>query len=135
VAAGVAALGALLLAAAGAPRVREALAARPWSWPFHAMTGLAALASLVALWRRRFRWARAAAVAQTVLVLAGWAVSQYPFLVVPDLTLAGAAAHPRTRQLLLLVLAGGVPVLVPSLVVLFRVFKANKGAPGGGHAG
>ena len=44
----------------------------------------------------------------------------------PDVTLAGAAASPRTQRLLLIVLAAGVPVLVPSLVLLFRVFKRPR---------
>jgi cytochrome bd ubiquinol oxidase subunit II len=121
---GAAALAALVLAGGGAPVVRSAFATRAWRWPFHVATGLAALAALGALWRRRFRIARAAAGAQTVLILFGWAASQYPFLVVPDVTLSGAAANPQTRALLLVALAVGVPVLAPSLFVLYRVFKA-----------
>ncbi len=126
VAVGVVALAAFVLAGYGAPRVREALASRTASWPFHLLTGLAAGTALTALWRRRFRLARAAAAAQTVLILFGWAASQYPFLVVPDVTIAAAAAHPQTRLYLLIALAAGVPVLGPSLVVLFRVFKASR---------
>jgi cytochrome bd ubiquinol oxidase subunit II len=125
---GAAALLAFVLAADGAPRVRAALAARPWSWAFHGLTAAAAIAALVALAGRRFRFARAAAAAQTLLVLLGWALSQYPFLIVPDLTLANAAASPRTQRLLLIVLAAGVPVLVPSLLLLFRVFKRQAPA-------
>jgi len=125
---GAAALAALLLAGAGAPLVREALATRAWRWPFHVATGLAAVGALWALAGRRFRVARAAAAAQTVLVLGGWAASQYPFLVVPDVTLQAAAASPTTRALLLVALAVGLPVLGPSLVVLFRVFKAERRA-------
>jgi cytochrome bd ubiquinol oxidase subunit II len=123
VAVGVCALLAFALAGTGAPRVREALAARPWSWPFHALTGVAAIVALAALWRRQYRVARLAAGAQTVLVLLGWALSQYPFLIVPDVTVAGAAAEPATRRFLLIATVAGVPVLGPSLVVLFRVFK------------
>jgi len=126
IAVGVAALAAFVLAGDGAPRVREALAARRWSWPFHALTGAAAVTALVALYTRHFRLARAAAAAQTVLILLGWALAQYPYLVVPDVTLASAAASPRTQRLLLIVLAAGVPVLVPSLVLLFRVFKRPR---------
>jgi cytochrome bd ubiquinol oxidase subunit II len=123
IAVGVAALLAFMLAGDGAPRVRAALAARRWSWPFHALTGAAAITALAALYARRFRLARVAVAAQTVLILLGWALAQYPYLVVPDVTLAGAAASPRTQRLLLIVLAAGVPVLVPSLLLLFKVFK------------
>ena len=108
--------------------MRATLTARAWRWPFHLATGLAALLALDALRRRRYRRARLAAGAQTVLILCGWAASQYPFLVVPDVTLAGAAANPATRALLLAALGVGVPVLAPSLFVLFRVFKAARRA-------
>ena len=50
-----------------------------------------------------------------------------PYLVVPDVTLQGAASSPRTQRLLLIALAAGLPVLVPSLVLLFRVFKSSRG--------
>jgi cytochrome d ubiquinol oxidase subunit II len=123
-----AALAAFVLAGQGAPRVREALATRPWSWPFHALTGLAAVAAFVGLLGRHYPMARLAAGAQTVLILFGWAASSYPYLIVPDVTFATAAAHPETRKLLLIALAAGVPVLAPSLFILFRVFKASRHA-------
>jgi cytochrome d ubiquinol oxidase subunit II len=123
VAVGVTALIAFVLAGDGAPRVRAALAARRWSWPFHLATGATALAAIAALATRRFRLARVAVAAQTVLILFGWALAQYPYLVVPDLTVHGAAASARTQRLLLIGLGAGLPVLVPSLILLFRVFK------------
>jgi cytochrome d ubiquinol oxidase subunit II len=125
IAVGVLALIAFLLSGQGAPLVREALA---WRLPFHLATGLAAVLALGALGTARYRLARVAAAAQTVLILLGWAASQYPYLVVPDVTIASAAANPQTRALLLVALAVGVPVLVPSLFVLFRVFKAERAA-------
>jgi cytochrome d ubiquinol oxidase subunit II len=125
---GVSALAAFLLSRAGAPRIWLGLTGRRWTWPLHAATAVAAVSALAALWRSRFRWARAAAAAQTMLILAGWAAAQYPYLLVPDLTLWNASAPARTQSLLLAILAAGVPVLVPSIVVLLRVFKA--GAPG-----
>jgi cytochrome d ubiquinol oxidase subunit II len=51
-------------------------------------------------------------------------VSQYPYLIPPDLTIAGAAAPAVTLRLVLIALGLGVVVLLPSLVYLFRVFKA-----------
>jgi cytochrome d ubiquinol oxidase subunit II len=128
IATGAAALLAFVLAGRGAPWVRAALATRPWSWPFHALTGAAAVTAIAALATRRYRLARAAVAAQTVLILFGWVVAQYPYLIVPDLTLQAAAASPRTQRLLLIVLGAGVPVLVPSLVLLFRVFKPTARA-------
>jgi cytochrome d ubiquinol oxidase subunit II len=128
VAVGALALLAILLSGDGAPRVRAALLFRRWSWPFHLATAAAAVTALAALWARRFRLARAATVAQTVLVLVGWSLAQYPFLVVPDLTFANSAASARAQRLLLVALGAGLPVLLPSLYLLFRVFKPTRRA-------
>jgi cytochrome d ubiquinol oxidase subunit II len=57
------------------------------------------------------------------LILWGWALSQYPAIVPPDLTIADAAAPAATLRLALGVLALGAVVLFPSLGYLFRVFK------------
>lgn len=119
---------ALLLSRREAPLVFAGLTARPFTWPLHAATALAALGALAALVRRRFRAARVLAAAQVALVIIGWAASQYPMLVPPALTLTGAAAPPRTRQLLLMALGAGAPVLLPSLWLLYRVFKRAGGA-------
>jgi cytochrome d ubiquinol oxidase subunit II len=55
----------------------------------------------------------------------GWAVSQYPYLVVPDLTIQSAAASPSVQRSLLVALAVGLITVVPSLVLLLRVFQAR----------
>ncbi len=126
VAVGACALLAFLLSGDGAPLIRDGLTRRPWTWPLHGVTALVALGALVALARWRFRLARVLVVIQTVAILAGWVASQYPFLLVPDLTIWNTAAAPETRIWLLIFLAAGVPVLVPSLVVLLHVFKTRR---------
>ena len=133
VAVGACALLAFLLSVRGAPRIREGLTHRTWAWPLHLATAVVALSALAALWRSRFKLARVLVAIQTVAILAGWAASQYPYLLVPDFTIWNAAAPPETRRLLLIFLAAGVPVLLPSLIVLFRVFKAaGQARPGRG---
>jgi len=124
VAVGACALLAFGLSGSGAPLIREGLTRRWWTWLLHAGTAAVALGALAALWRGWFRLARVLAGAQTAAILAGWAASQYPYLLVPDFTIWNAAAPAETRRWLLVFLAAGVPVLVPSLVVLYRVFKA-----------
>ena len=109
----------------GAPVVASGLLHRPWTWPQHAATATAALTALGALYKRRFALARVAAAMQTALILLGWAASQYPYLMVPDLTLNNAAANPRTQHLVLVALAAGSVLLFPSLFVLYRVFKGK----------
>jgi cytochrome d ubiquinol oxidase subunit II len=115
------------LSFAFAPRIRAGLTEHPWTWPLHLVTAAAATTAFWALWRRHFRLARLAAGAQTTLILLGWAASQYPYLVVPDVTLHGAAANPLTQRLFLWALAAGSVVLFPALIVLFRVFREDRG--------
>ena len=124
VAVGVCAALALLLSGTGAPRVRAGLTTRPWTWPLHLLTAGLALGAFGALWKRRFGWARVLVAGQTTFILLGWAVAQYPYLVVPDVTLWNAAGPAETRADLLIILAAGLPVLLPSLFLLYRVFKA-----------
>jgi cytochrome d ubiquinol oxidase subunit II len=110
----------------GAPRIAKGLTERPWTWPLHLGTGVAALAAFWALYRRRYGLARLAAAGQCGLIVVGWAASQYPYLVVPDVTLATAAGSPRTLRLLIIALGTGSLLLFPSLYVLYRVFKGQK---------
>lgn len=106
-----------------APRVRDALIFAAWALPLHLLTAGAAVTALAALWRRRWRLARVAAAGQVSVILWGWALSQYPTIVPPDLTIADAAASPGTLRLALGALALGAVVVFPSLGYLFRVFK------------
>jgi cytochrome d ubiquinol oxidase subunit II len=122
---GVLALAAFLLSEGNAPRVYQGLSIRRWSWPLHGATALCAVTALLAVGRRRYRLARLAAAAQVALVVLGWGASQYPFVVVPDLTLESASAPRVTQTLLLATLGVGALVLFPSLRLLFRVFKSR----------
>jgi len=121
-----------LAAAAAAASAREAplvfrgLTARSWSIPLHLATGAAALTAFAALFGGRFRLARLAAAAQVALIVVGWGASQYPYLMVPDLTLASASAARATQVMLLWTLGAGALVLVPCLYLLFRVFKGER---------
>lgn len=86
-------------------------------------TSLAAVLALLALIRRRFEVARIAAVLQVTLILAGWALAQYPALVLPDITIAAAAAPTTTLRMVSIILACGTVILLPSLAYLFYIFK------------
>jgi cytochrome d ubiquinol oxidase subunit II len=126
---GVLALACFLLSERGAPVIYHGLAGRPWSLPFHALTGAAALGAMAALWLRRYLWARWLAMAQVVLILWGWALAQAPYLVVPDLTITNAAAPPTVLATLLIVLGAGAVILVPALGYLYTVFKGRSSYP------
>lgn len=90
---------------------------------------LLAVATGWAVFTRRYRLARYTAVGEVALLLTGWALAQYPYLVVPDLTFENAAATPAMLRAALITFGLGALVLVPSLILLFRVFKADL--PGG----
>ena len=109
-----------------APVVFHGLTGRRWSLPLHAATAVAAVGAFAALLGRRFRLARLAAAAQAALIVLGWGASQYPYLVVPDVTLASASGPRATQVALLVALAAGALTLFPSLYLLFRVFKGER---------
>ena len=60
------------------------------------------------------------------MIVLGWAASQYPYLVVPDIALGAAGGNERTRTLILVALGVGSLLLFPSLYLLFRVFKGKS---------
>ncbi|MGH9832861.1 MAG: cytochrome d ubiquinol oxidase subunit II [Blastocatellia bacterium] len=127
IAVGVMALIVFLLSTSGAPVIRSRLGASWWAWPLQIATGVFAVCAIGALWKRRFRLARFCAAAQMTLILWGWSVAQYPYLVVPDLTISNAAAPAITLRLVWWALIAGAVLLFPSFYYLFRVFKRSEG--------
>lgn len=115
---------ALPLARAGAPQIWHGLTSG--AAIIVVPPGIAlALLSGWAVYTRRYRLARAAAVAEVALLLVGWALAQYPYLVVPDLTFENAASSPAMMRAALVVFGLGALFLLPSLWFLYRVFKAD----------
>jgi cytochrome bd ubiquinol oxidase subunit II len=72
-------------------------------------------------------WAsRLTAGAAVACVTVGWAVAQSPYLLPERLTLEAAAAGDATLSALLIVLAAGAVVLVPSLLLLYRLVLRGR---------
>ncbi len=115
----------LLLAWREAPWfVRQLL--RPSSAPV-LVAGLACFAaSAWAVFGRRFGLSRVFAAGEIVLLLLGWGLAHRPYLVYPDMPLARAAAPAPTLRFMLLTLPFGMALLVPSLWLMFKVFKSPK---------
>jgi cytochrome d ubiquinol oxidase subunit II len=122
----IAGLGVMLLAREGAPRIWGGLLHAPFALALHGVTAVAAVATFALLWRRRFRQARVTAAVQAGFIVLGWAGSQYPYLVVPDITLQSAAASPSVQRALMVALVVGLVTVVPSLVLLLRVFQSRS---------
>jgi cytochrome d ubiquinol oxidase subunit II len=83
-----------------------------------------ALAGLVTLgleWRSRFEWARYTAAVAVGSIVAGWALAQRPDILPGQLTLKDAAAGDATLIVLVVSVALGLLLVVPSLRYLFRL--------------
>ena len=106
--------------------VMARLAGIGWSLPLLIASGLACVASIVALLQRRYRLARLGAGAWVTLVLWGWVMAQFPLIIPPSLTIDAAAAPTRVLTDTLAVLAVGGVILIPSLWYLIKVFKTEN---------
>jgi cytochrome d ubiquinol oxidase subunit II len=87
------------------------------------VSAVAGVGSLIAVWTRRYRLARLGAIVAVASVLFGWGVAQWPYLIVPDVTVTAAAAPEGTLRVVIVGYALGGAVLAPSLFLLFRIFK------------
>ncbi|MBV8453279.1 MAG: cytochrome d ubiquinol oxidase subunit II [Deltaproteobacteria bacterium] len=116
----------LLLSIDGATRMWHGLTDRVWIWPLFWITAALALTALYALWTRRYQLARVCAAGEVTLMLWGWALAQFPFLVVPSLTIYEAAAPRITLELLSGALIAGSLLLLPSYKYLLDVFKSQN---------
>ncbi|CAO5184414.1 cytochrome bd ubiquinol oxidase subunit II [Frankia sp. AiPs1] len=104
-----------------APVVADRFADR--SIPFAVASALGGVAALMLLWRRRFGAARVAAGLAVAGVLWGWAAAQYPDLIVGHSTVTSAAAPEANLAALLVAIGLGMLVVLPSMVLLFRLFS------------
>lgn len=101
----------------------------PRSWPV-LLGGLICFAgSAWAVFSRRYRLSRVFAAGEIVLLLLGWGLAQQPYLVYPDVKLVDVVGPSATIIFVLKALPVGALVLVPSLWLLFRVFKGGSTRP------
>jgi len=123
-ASGVIAVLALVIAFFEAPRLLQSVTGR--GLPLFVLALLNGPLALWAVWRSRPRIARVAVIGQVVLVLWAWALGQWPYLVPPDLTISATAAPAATLTAMLAVITIGGLILIPSLWLLFSVFKGRN---------
>jgi len=91
-------------------------------------SGLAGLATMALLFGRRFRPARYAAALAVAAVVAGWGMAQRPDLL-PGLTVHEAAASDEVIIGLLVSVALGMLILVPSLALLYSLVLGGRFDP------
>ena len=83
------------------------------------------VASVGLLILRRYWFARTAAILQVVSVFCAWALAQYPYLLVPDITIQDAASPRSVLVAMSVLIIAYVVVLGPALYLLFRLFKSS----------
>ncbi len=84
------------------------------------VSALAGLGTLALVWARRYEAARYSAAVAVAAIVAGWALAQKPELL-PGLTVSEAAAPHDVLVAVLVSVAAGALVLVPSLALLFTL--------------
>ncbi len=112
-----------------------ALAQAPWAAPLlwqgmlaHALpivivTMIIGLGAAAALFFAYYRIARALIVAEAAFMLGSWGVSQIPYIIPPKLTVDAAASTSGTQLLLLIGIIIGMALIIPSILLLFYLFK------------
>ena len=93
---------------------------------FVCASAAAGVATLGLEWRSRFDLARYSAAVAAGSIVAGWAVAQRPYLLPGALTLDQGAASHATLVALLVSVAVGMVLLVPSLWYLFRLVLSGR---------
>jgi cytochrome d ubiquinol oxidase subunit II len=88
-------------------------------------SGAAGAATLVLVWRRRYELARFSAAAAVAAIVAGWALAQSPTLL-PGLTVQQAAAPHDTLVAVIVAVVAGIPILLPSLALLFGLVLRGR---------
>ncbi|MEM7231374.1 MAG: cytochrome d ubiquinol oxidase subunit II [Planctomycetota bacterium] len=92
---------------------------------FVAVSLTSGVASLVCLWFSKFTLACVLSGVAVATVIWSWGVAQYPVLIPPALTVEASQAPDDVLWLMLMGMLGGAVLLVPSLFLLFRVFKSG----------
>ncbi len=118
----------LLLSPSEAPILWQGMLTR--AIPVVIATMLIGLATAASLLLRRYRVARVLIILETAFLLGSWGLSQFPYIIPPNVTISNAANEPSVILALLISIAIGMAILIPSLYYLFSVFKLSVPAPG-----
>jgi cytochrome d ubiquinol oxidase subunit II len=90
------------------------------------VSGAAGLVTLGLVARERFGIARATAALAVAAIVVGWVLAQRPYVLPPHLTLEQAAAGDATLSAVVIGVAAGMVILVPSLWWLYRLVLQGR---------
>jgi cytochrome d ubiquinol oxidase subunit II len=92
-------------------------------------SGVAGIGTMTLLWMRRYEAARFCAAAAVITVIAGWGLAQSPDIL-PGLEVSEAAADDNVIISLLVSIAVGLLILIPSLLLLYGLVLGGRFDPG-----
>ena len=90
------------------------------------LSAVVGAATLLLVWNGRFRVARYTSAVAVGSILVGWALAQRPDFLPGELSFEDAAAGDTTLLATLIAIAVALAVIVPSLVLLFRLTEQGK---------
>ncbi len=99
-------------------------------WPLMGVTAALFAAALYLVWRgaeREAHYAFVLFIAVDALALLTFAYAHYPYLIYPDVTAAAVVAGGAMFSALLIVLAAGLVLVIPSLAYLNYLFRSETG--------
>lgn len=121
---GLISLGGIFVLASDAPTLFDGLIGRGGAGIL--VAALAGSFTMVMLAQGYSRRARFAAVLAVATVVIGWGFAQFPWILVDNVTIAEGAGHPATLTALLIAAAIATLVVVPALVLLFRLVDTDQ---------
>jgi len=124
VAAGIIAVAGIAVLHADAPALSTGLTHR--ALPLVIVSAASGIVALGMLYLRLFLTARIVAALAVTAVIWGWAVAEYPYVLQPHLTISAAAATHSVLVAVLVSMAAGAVLLVPSLVWLYLIFQRTE---------
>ena len=95
--------------------------------PLVIATMIIGVGAAAALYFGYYRISRVLIIAEAAFMLGTWGVSQIPYIIPPKLTVEAAASTPSTQLLLLIGIIVGMTIILPSILLLFYIFKYKGG--------
>lgn len=121
---GVLAISGLWLVWFSYPRLWEGMCLR--GWPAIALSIAAGFVALWATAHQRINLAVAAVTLTCGTFVIAWGVSQYPFILPPAWSAESSASPDSVLNIMLIASAIGAVLLLPSLFLLFKIFKSEQ---------
>jgi cytochrome bd ubiquinol oxidase subunit II len=90
------------------------------------VSGAAGVATLVLVFREHYELARFTAALAVAAIVVGWVIAQDPYVLPPSVTLQEAAAPNATLTAVVIGVAVGLVILVPSLWWLYRLVLQGR---------